>query len=129
MGCVCGLRLDVVVGDGAALGVLLRELFVGRLGRYGDDVPGVEEAGEEAETCVSVSGLSAVVEGSGGVQQRAMFMRESALQIPRFTQTAMGGKRMAMRPRKTSLPHMVGLSLIVKWLWAFSRGRNKKRRQ
>jgi hypothetical protein len=39
---------DVVICDLAALGVVLREFFVRRLGRGGDDVPGVEEAGEEA---------------------------------------------------------------------------------
>ena len=41
------------------------------------------------------------------VQHRAMLIRLSALQMPRLTQTAMGGKRMAMRPRKMSLPHML----------------------
>lgn len=48
--CVCRLRLHVVVGYGAALGVALRELGVGGVRRDGDDVPGVEEAGEEAKT-------------------------------------------------------------------------------
>ena len=48
------------------------------------------------------------------VQQSAILMTLSALQMPRFTQTAMGGKRMAMSPRKMSLPHMLSLhSLIV----------------
>jgi hypothetical protein len=36
-----------------------------------------------------------------------MFMRLSAEQIPLFTHTASGGKRMATRPRKMSLPHML----------------------
>jgi hypothetical protein len=39
--------------------------------------------------------------------QSAMFMRLSAEQIPLFTHTASGGKRMATRPRKMSLPHML----------------------
>jgi hypothetical protein len=34
-------------------------------------------------------------------------MRESAEQIPHFTQTAMGGKRMAIKPRKISDVHML----------------------
>lgn len=38
--------LNIVVCDCAALGVLLRDLLVGWVGRDGDDVPGVEEAGE-----------------------------------------------------------------------------------
>jgi len=36
-----------------------------------------------------------------------MFMRLSAEQMPLLTQTASGGKRMAIRPRKMSLPHML----------------------
>lgn len=34
-------------------------------------------------------------------------MRESAEQRPRLTHTARGGKRMAIRPRKMSLPHIL----------------------
>lgn len=50
------LLLNVVVGHGAItavamLGIVLRELFVRRVRVGEDDVPGVEEAGEEAETC------------------------------------------------------------------------------
>jgi hypothetical protein len=50
-----------------------------------------------------------------------MFMRLSAEQMPLFTQTASGGKRMATRPRKMSLPHMLRVgcedacSVIVVW--------------
>jgi hypothetical protein len=40
---------DVVISDLAALGVVLREFIIGRRGRGGDDVPGVEETWEEAE--------------------------------------------------------------------------------
>ena len=39
--------------------------------------------------------------------QRQMLMRESAEQIPHLTQTAIGGKRMAMRPRKMSVEHIL----------------------
>jgi hypothetical protein len=42
-------------------------------------------------------------------------MRLSALQMPRFTQTAIGGKRMAMRPRKMSLPHMLSKHFVVRF--------------
>ena len=42
-----------------------------------------------------------------GVQQRAKFMRLSALHKPFFTQTAIGGKTMARMPRHISLPHML----------------------
>jgi hypothetical protein len=38
-----------------------------------------------------------------------MLMMLSALQRPRFTHTAMGGKKMAMMPRQMSLPHMVAV--------------------
>ena len=43
-----------------------------------------------------------------------MLIKLSALQMPLLTQTARGGKRMASKPRKMSLPHMmlVGLSNI-----------------
>jgi hypothetical protein len=46
------LGLHVVVGDGSSFGILLCERFVGGIGSDGDDVPGVEEAGEIGETCV-----------------------------------------------------------------------------
>lgn len=39
-------------------------------------------------------------------QRRRMLIRESAEQIPRFTQTGSGGKRMARMPRKRSVEHM-----------------------
>ena len=39
--------------------------------------------------------------------QRRMLMMESAEQMPHLTQTAMGGKRMAMKPRKMSDEHMI----------------------
>lgn len=63
--------------------------------------------------------------------QSAMFMRLSAEQIPLFTQTASGGKRMAMRPRKMSLPHILGVgyevacSVFVVWSW-LCEAHNKK---
>jgi hypothetical protein len=38
-----------------------------------------------------------------------MLMKLSALQRPRFTQTAIGGKKMAMMPRQMSLPHMISV--------------------
>jgi hypothetical protein len=41
------LALDVVVGHISLL--LVVDLLVGGIGRYGDDVPCVEETGEEAE--------------------------------------------------------------------------------
>lgn len=47
--------------------------------------------------------------GRKGVQQSAMLTRLSALQSPRLTQTAKGGKRMAIKPRKMSLPHILTL--------------------
>jgi len=45
---------------------------------------------------------------------RQMLMRESAEQMPDLTQTAIGGKRMATRPRKRSEEHIliVASSLI-----------------
>lgn len=47
---VLRLALHVVVCDCAAL-LFVRHLLVGGVGCDGDDVPGVEEAGEEAEHC------------------------------------------------------------------------------
>lgn len=43
-------RLDVDVGNAASLGILCERLVFNDVGVFGDDVPGVEEAGEEAET-------------------------------------------------------------------------------
>jgi hypothetical protein len=43
------LALDVIVGHVSLL--LIVDLLVGWIGRYGDDVPCVEETGEEAEHC------------------------------------------------------------------------------
>jgi len=40
-------------------------------------------------------------------QQSAILMRESALHMPRLTQTPMGGKRMESRQRKQSVPHIL----------------------
>ena len=45
------------------------------------------------------------------VQHKAILIKLSALQMPLLTQTAMGGKRMARRPRKMSLPHISFASL------------------
>lgn len=41
-----------------------------------------------------------------------MLITLSAEQIPRFTQTAIGGKMMAIKPRKMSLPHMLIAFLV-----------------
>lgn len=68
------------------------------------------------------------VDASGVLQQRAMLIRLSAEQMPRFTHTAMGGKRMATRPRKISLPHMVGVkfrSRRVRWCERSKREQNR----
>lgn len=53
--------------------------------------------------------------------QRRMFISESQLHIPDFIQTASGGKRIAMMPRKISPPDMTALvaedelSWCLKW--------------
>lgn len=53
--------------------------------------------------------------------QRRMFINESQLHIPDFIQTASGGKRIAMMPRKMSPPDMMALiaedgkSWCLKW--------------
>lgn len=44
-------------------------------------------------------------------KQRAMLMKESALQMPRFTQTPIGGKRMERRQRKQSVPHIMKVAI------------------
>lgn len=41
-------------------------------------------------------------------QHRRMLISESAEHIPRFTHTARGGKRMAIKPRKMSEEHIGG---------------------
>jgi hypothetical protein len=46
--------------------------------------------------------------GSQPSIHRRMLMMESTEQMPRLTQTARGGKRMAMRPRKMSGEHIFG---------------------
>ena len=46
-----GLRVHVIVCHVALLGVLVLEGEVSWIGRGGDDVPGVKQAGEEAEAC------------------------------------------------------------------------------
>lgn len=45
------------------------------------------------------------------IQHSAMLIKLSALQRPLLTQTAMGGKMMAIKPRKTSEPHIVSMSI------------------
>ena len=45
--------------------------------------------------------------GMNPSMQRQILIRESAEQIPHLIQTAMGGKRMARRPRKISVEHML----------------------
>jgi hypothetical protein len=50
--------------------------------------------------------------GSQPSMHRRMLMMESAEQMPHLTQTAMGGKRMAMRPRKMSDVHIFGIWMI-----------------
>ena len=56
---------------------------------------------------IYVSGFTIVdTLGEVNVQHRAILIKLSALHIPRLTQTASGGKRMAIKPRKMSLPHI-----------------------
>ena len=55
-GRVLGLALDVVVGHVSLLFIV--DLFVGWIGRDGDDVPCVEEAGEEAEHWLGLLAMS-----------------------------------------------------------------------
>jgi hypothetical protein len=73
----------------------------------------VEEAGEESKHWSLVRSLVVVRFDIADLLQSAMFMRLSAEQIPLFTQTASGGKMMATRPRKMSLPHMLKLSDVA----------------
>lgn len=101
------LALDVVVRHMPLL--LVVDLLVGGVGRYGDDVPCVEEAWKEAEHCRGlVSNASLRFRATKyGLLQSAMLIRLSAEQMPLFTHTARGGNKMATRPRKMSLPHIV----------------------
>ena len=101
------LALDVVVRHVSLLFVV--DLFVGRIGRNCDNIPCVEEAWEEAEHCLElVSNISVRCSiAKYGLLQSAMLIRLSAEQMPLFTQTARGGKIMATRPRKMSLPHIL----------------------
>jgi hypothetical protein len=100
------LALDVVVGHISLL--LIVDLLVGWIGRYGNNVPCVEETGEEAEHCWDCqSRVAQVVHAEDDLLQSAMLIRLSAEQMPLLTHTASGGKRTAMSPRKMSLPHMV----------------------
>ena len=83
----------------------------------------MEEAREESKHWRLVRSLVVVRLDIADLLQSAIFMRLSAEQIPLFTQTASGGKRMAMRPRKMSLPHIlrvgyeVACSVFVVWSW------------
>lgn len=102
------LALDVVVGHISLLFIV--DLFVGGIGCYGDNVPRVKEARKEAEHCCGCqSNVPCVLHKEQDLLQSAMLMRLSAEQMPLFTQTASGGKRTAIRPRKMSLPHIVGM--------------------
>jgi len=47
--------------------------------------------------------------------QRQILMRESAEQMPHLTQTAIGGKRMAIKPRKRSEEHIV--MFVTDWYY------------
>jgi len=73
----------------------------------------VEEAREESKHWRLVRSLVVVRLDIADLLQSAIFMRLSAEQIPLFTQTASGGKMMATRPRKMSLPHMLELSDVA----------------
>lgn len=101
------LTPDVVVGHVSLLFIV--DLFVGGIGRYGNDVPCVKEAGEEAKHYFEVvSGVSLrCCAARYGLLHSAMLIRLSAEQMPLLTQTARGGKIMATRPRKMSLPHIL----------------------
>ena len=44
--------------------------------------------------------------------QRRILITESAEQMPHLTHTAMGGKRMARRPRKMSEEHILKIDLL-----------------
>lgn len=71
------------------------------VGGYGEVGGGRERGGKVHQACRRP--------GRKPKQQRQMLMRESAEQTPRLIQTAMGGKRMAIKPRKISVPqHILG---------------------
>jgi len=103
--CILRPSVYVVVGDMSALFILY--LIIGGLRCDRDDVPGVEETGEEAEHCANCQSQSVVL----GVKElyvlhSAILIRLSTEHSPLFTQTAIGGKMMAMMPRQMSEPHM-----------------------
>lgn len=68
-----------------------------------------------ASYCASWSGNLAMMyqawrrPGRKPSMQRRMLIRESAEQRPRLTQTARGGNRMAIKPRKISDEHIFDL--------------------
>lgn len=51
--------------------------------------------------------------GMNPSMQRQMLIRESAEQIPHLTQTAMGGKRIAIRPRNMSVEHILMVCIVL----------------
>lgn len=67
MGLALGLAVDEDVGDAAGFAVLVdRLVLVGRLGEFGDDVPGVDEAGDlEPGVLVEVVSPAVRVGGTG----------------------------------------------------------------
>lgn len=117
--------LDIVVCHAAAIGFLV-DLLVCWVGIFGDDVPGVDETGEEAQAAESD-----VDEGVGRAETALdPYCELSATDSSRVHisqlgpcctvgcatcgegkrgrhSPAMGGKRMAKKPRKMSLPHML----------------------
>jgi hypothetical protein len=92
------------VCDTAVLGIL-GELIIIRFWVFGYDVLGFlldlhgEGEGRNVHQACRRPGMKPR-------QQRQMLMSESAEQIPRFTQTASGGNRIARRPRKMSVEHI-----------------------
>jgi hypothetical protein len=70
---------------------------------------GVEGIGEGKKGIVGEGDIHQACKrpGMNPSMQRQMLIRESAEQIPHLTQTAMGGKRMAIRPRKMSVEHIL----------------------
>lgn len=59
------------------------------------------------------------------IQHSAMLIKLSALHNPRFTQTASGGKMIAIRPRQTSEPHIVSF-VFSKGASLMQEGRGRK---
>lgn len=118
--------LDIVVCDTATFGLLF-DLLVCRVGVLGDYVPGVDETGEEAQATESD------VDQRVGRAETALdpYCKLLAADISRFVvflfgpcctggcagrvekgvcgrdSPARGGKRMARKPKKISLPHML----------------------